>query len=204
MANVRKPKTIRVVVNPFIHLDHEGRPAAAITLDPKFENPDRRFIGAVMKSEVIEPRTPVEVDRKRRVMKGDNRPALHDRWFEFDHQAVSVLDMLDHGNTYYMQRAKTGPGELGPVVLPANKESAKRLGVPFRDPSAVILETAKQAAKAWAADHDGEVPEWAAGGKLEEMHPSHACHARLLAAHKAMVVPAPGAATLGVSVKAVK
>lgn len=187
MANVRRPKMLRLVMNPFVHLDAEGRPAAAITLDPKFENPDRRFIGAVMKSEVLEPRNAVEFDRKRKVVKGDNRPAVHDRWFEFSCEPVSVLDMTENGNTYYVQRAKAGPGELGPVVLPANKESAKRLGVAFRDPSAVVLETAKQAAKAWAADHDGEVPEWAAGGKLEEMHPSHACHAKLVAAHKAQV-----------------
>jgi hypothetical protein len=190
MANVRKPKVMRIVVNAFAHLDHEGRPAAAITLDPVHENPDRRFVGAVLKSELTEARTPVEFDRSRGIVRGDNRPSLEDRWFEFDSAPQTVIDLIDHGNQYYVQMARACAGELAPVVLPANKETAKRLGVVFSDPSAVVVETAKAAAARWAENHDGEVPEWAKDLPQEKMHPSHACHAKLLAAHRAQVVPA--------------
>jgi hypothetical protein len=185
MPNVRKPKTMRIVLNPFAHLDHEGRPAASVTLDPTFENPDRRRVGAVMHAEVTEARTAVEINRAKRTFKGDNRHSIHDRWFDTSAEPVTVMDLLDHGNTYYRQLAKVGPGEVAPAVLPANKETAKRLGVPFRDPSEVVLETARLQAARWARDHEGEAPVWAQDIPVVEMHVSHVAAVKLLEQHRA-------------------
>jgi hypothetical protein len=198
MARANRLKVMRVVVNPFAVLDHDGRPSAAFTLDPVNENPDRRFVGAVMKAEAVEARSPVEVDRAKRTMKGDNRPSVHDRWFEFSAEPQKVVDLMDYGFAagYYRQRAKVAAGEVAPALLPADEAAAKRLGVPFRDPSAVVLETARVQAKRWAADHDGEMPEWASDTPVAEMHASHACHVGLLAEHKARAKPVPAASAV--------
>jgi hypothetical protein len=187
MARANRLKTMRIVPNPFAVLDHDGRPSAAFTLDPVFENPDRRLVGAVRRSEVVEARTPVEFNRAKKTMGGDNRKSLHDTWYEFSAEAQVVVDLMDHGHAanYYKQRAKCGPGEIAPALLPANEATAKRLGVSFREPSAVVVSTAKAAAARWAADHDGELPEWASDMDPKDMHASHACHAKFLAEHVA-------------------
>lgn len=186
MARANRLKTMRIVPNPFAVLDADGRPAAAFTLDPVFENPDRRFVGAVLKSEIVEARTPVELNRSKKTMNGDNRKSLHDVWFEFSAEPQVVVDLMDHGHAanYYKQRAKCGPGEVAPALLPANEATAKRLGVAFSEPSAIIVATAKVQAARWLADH-GELPEWASDMDPKDMHASHACHVKFLAEHTA-------------------
>jgi hypothetical protein len=166
----RKIKRLRVVANPFVHLNYEGVPTAGFTLDPKHENPDRIPVGYTRKALVREARMPVTFDRQRGTVSGDARPSVHDIWFEFSSEPQTIVDLLDHGPaaTYYKQKAKAGPGEIAPALLPADAASAKRLGVPFRDPSVVVVETARLAAKAWAEEHDGELPDWALPDALSE------------------------------------
>lgn len=173
----RKPKTLRVVVNPFAKpLDHDGRPAAAVATDPAYHNPDNHLVGATRAHEMLEARAPVDL----RTLTGDDRLSLQDSWREFSPEPLTIPD-----TPYYRECCRPSV-DGGPSLLPANEATARALGVAFRDPSAVILADAKFRAEQWAKDHDGELPEWASEAPE---HPSHTCHAQFLAAHAAKATP---------------
>jgi hypothetical protein len=147
--------------------------------DPVHDNPDRRPLAHVLHADPVEIRSPADAKR----VSGDNRLSIHDRWFEHSPEPVTVPD-----TPYYRQMLAQR------TLMPANKETAKALGVKFEEPSPIILETAKQAAKAWAREHDGEIPEWAREVDVKDMHASHATHVKFLAAHLAKI-PAVAIAT---------
>jgi hypothetical protein len=187
---MRKAKQLRVVANPFCHFDHEGRPAAAVPFDPDWHSPDRRHVGAKHAAEVIEARAPAEIsygpDGKARIA-GDDRPPVHDIWFEFDVEPQTVPDTPHY-------RAMMKPSvDGGPALLPANAETARAISARFREPREVLVETAKAMVARWALDHEGEVPDWAhvhpellpegavATLQASELHRSHLGHARLYA-----------------------
>lgn len=169
--------TLSVVVNPFVHLNHHGHPSVSVVHDPdgKTIGPHRR-VGAEIKSEPVEIRSAVDVAS----MTGDFRPSRHHHWFEYSAEPVRITDNPQL-RPYYAQHIRGG------ALLPADAKTAKVFGVAFREPSAVIVETATQAAKVWAADHDGALPQWAQGLDAAELHPSHAAHAKFLAAHVAKI-----------------
>ena len=199
-----KQKYLHVVANPFAALDHQGRPTAVVHTDPDFHDASNKPIGAVRNSEQLKSATPVDLARGNT----DGRYAAHDLWFEFTPEVVdlpipvingvSAVHLLSH----YLREMRPSAGGQ-PALLPADAKTAKLAGVCFADPSRIIVDTAAVQARRWAADHDGELPEWAtatdehlkaakvktnANGHLESyegLHPSHASHARFLAAHKA-------------------
>jgi hypothetical protein len=181
---------LRVVANPFVHLDHEGRPAAAVGYDPVHHSPDRRHVAAKHSAELVEARHPVDLVN----VTGDARLPVHDIWFSFDADVQSIPD-TDH------YRRAMRPGLQGPALIPADESTAKAIGLPFVDPSHVIVETAKVALATYTADH-GELPDWAhlhpgllpvgqtATMKADEIHASHVEHAEFLAKHVARRAPA--------------
>ena len=209
-----KQKFLNVVCNPFCVLDHQGRPSAIVHSDPDFHDPSNKPIGAVRKSEMLKPSVPVDLT------KGQTNAeyAKHDIWFECTPEVVKIpvpvingvssVHMLSH----YLREMRPSAGGQA-ALLPADQATAKMAGVYYADPSRIIVDTAMVQATRWAADHDGELPEWAeateehlaaakvklnSNGHLESyegLHPSHAAHARFLAAHKAKLsAPAAKAA----------
>ena len=210
----RTKPPLRVVVNPFVVLDHEGRPAAAVAFDSgdKFVGRSRRWIGAAPAHEVIEKRDPIVVGRGpngRPVISGDGRPSLHDVWFAFAPDPIVVPDTRAH-------RRALDPARGGqPPLLPADAQTAARLGLPFVAPALIVYETARVGALRHHADH-GELPEWVSGipgllgsnpavadlaydpehgddaveRRLASLHASHAVAARLLHAHLGTILAA--------------
>ena len=198
---IRKPKApLRVVANPFVFLDHEGRPAAAVAFDTgdKLIGQNRRHVGASHSAELIEERAPLTVSigpDGRPLIQGDGRASRHDVWFEFSPEPQTVPDTLTH-------RRAMDPSRGGqPALLPADEATAARCGLAFVDPSLVIVETAKVRLAEHVADF-GAIPEWAhlhpsllpagavASMEADELHVSHRGHAEFLAAHVAKVKPA--------------
>lgn len=204
----RKPKApLRVVANPFVALDHEGRPAAAVAFDTgdRHTGNARRLIAASFASELIEARDPVTVGSDasgNKVVSGDGRKSRHDVWFSFSADAVIVPDSRHH-------RRALDPACGGqPALLAADEDTARRIGQKFVNPSDVIVETAKVRLAEFVKDN-GELPEWAhlhaallpSGSsvslKKEAVHVSHQGHAEFLAAHVAKVTTKAVAASKG-------
>ncbi len=199
-----KQKFLLVVVNPFVALDHQGRPTAVVQCDPDFHDPDGHQVGAVVKAELLQAALPIDLKASRTTA----IPAKHDVWFECTPEVVKLPipnvngQPMVHLLSHYLREMRPSAGGQ-PALLPADVKTAKLAGVTFADPSTVIVETARLQALRWAKDHDDELPEWAeataedlAGAKVkldanghllsyEGLHPSHAAHARFLAAHKA-------------------
>lgn len=111
------PKTLKVHPNPFHALDHKGRPACAVRLDPDESGGDRRYIGAVRKSVLV---TGKKYDDRNDPQSGPD--GEYDVGFEFDLAAVDIPD------THY-HRARLRDGEL----IPADESTAVRGGV-IKDP----------------------------------------------------------------------
>lgn len=200
----RKPKPpLRVVCNPFVALDHEGRPAAAVAFDTgdKHVGRDRRHVGASLDAEIIEARDPVSVSRDasgHSVVSGDGRKSRSDVWFNFSAEAVTVADSRHH-------RRALDPACGGqPALIAADEATARRIGQKFTNPSDIIVETAKARLSEFVKD-TGELPEWAhlhaallpsgvsASMTKAEVHKSHQGHAEFLAAHLAKATQATAA-----------
>ena len=188
----RRPKLLRVVANPFVAVDHEGRPAAAVGCDPLYHTPDRRHVGARHAAELLVSRNPVDAVK----VSGDDRLPIHDIWFEFDHEVQVVPDSHHY-------RRQLDPSKGGqPAILPADKATADKIGLPFVDPSHVIVETARVVIACHLADH-GELPDWAhlhpnllpegvePSMEADDIHASHASHAAFLAKHVAKMPKPP-------------
>ncbi len=179
----RAPKVLRVVVNPFAHLDHEGRPACAVQHEP---NPMargtelKRYHGAIHHAKTLELRAPVVATPHG--VSGDPRPSVHEHTFEFAYGEVLTLP-----DTRYYREHLTPDITGATSLLAADEATAKKLGRPFRDPALTIHETAEQAAKRWADANDGEEPEFVTvdhaleDDKLADVHPAHVRAARYLA-----------------------
>lgn len=186
----RPVKVLRCVLNPFAHLDHDGRPACAVAFEP---NPlargtePKRFHGAKLHATVIEERNPTVVQGGC-VIAGDDRKSVHDHTFEFSHGAVLTLP----DTRYYRELLTPAAGQVATPLLPADTETARKLGRPFRDPELTIAETAEVTSAEWTAANDGEQPEFLtldlaaedakiAAKQPSDVHPAHRAAARYLA-----------------------
>ena len=180
----RKAKVLRALVNPFCILDHDGRPACAVAFEP---NPKargtelRRHHGAVLKAALLEERKATQIIGKV-VIPGDPRPSLHDRTFQFAFgEVITVPD-----TKFYREHFTPAVGQVSTPFLPADEETARKLGRPFRDPELSIVETAHIMAKKWSDANDGEVAEFMSidldsEASLADVHPLHVASARYLA-----------------------
>jgi hypothetical protein len=179
----RKPKTLSVVVNPFAHIDHEGRPACAVAFEP---NPmargsePKRYHGAIHHAKPVELRKPVHVTAGG--ISGDTRPSVHEHTFEFAYGEVLTLP----DTRYYREHLTPSVDGVTPL-LSADEATAKKLGRPFREPTLTIAETADVMAKRWADANDGELPEFVTvdpaktDEELADVHLAHVRAARYLA-----------------------
>lgn len=139
-------QTLLVYPNPFHALDHEGRPACVLPYEPEGNGvttfDDRRFVGANLKSEILE-----------KFPQGDARESRQRTWFDFTAEAVRVR------NTAYYQHA-IARGE----IFAADEESAKLCGIQqtFMEPGLLLEQARKDAIGFWAQqahdEHDAEAP----------------------------------------------
>ena len=131
-------KTLRVLANPWHHLDHEGMPAGACACDPNEHNPNRAFVGAKLSAE-----------ETRKAMPEKGITARHRVTFEFSEEAQELP------NTEYYRRA-VNSGEL----IAADAETAKLCGFKrdgFSDPKALLAAEREKAATQFYANY-GEWP----------------------------------------------
>jgi hypothetical protein len=133
---LRSRNILLVYAVPFVALDAEGMPAAAVRFDPPAGRRNEvHFVGCVPVRTVLEKRKP-----------GTGRQTLYATTFRYDlsPQRIPHTD-------YHVQRIRRGE------LLAADAATAKRAGVPFVPPP-VAFEQAKQAAIASWTQQYGEPP----------------------------------------------
>src|SRR5688572_8192428 len=103
-------RTLNVLANPWIHLDHQGRPAGATPMDV---GPGQKvFVGAELDTEQTQ-----IVDRPGR---GELRSHVQDTVWKFSDEPAVVP-----ATPYYIRRLRSGE------LLAADKQSARIAGVEF-------------------------------------------------------------------------
>jgi hypothetical protein len=131
--------TVRVYPNPYVHLDHEGRPAGACPADPAHQ-PDRRaWVGATL-------------DREKTVMTdepapGERRSPTQVTVFAFRAEVVELPD-----TPYYLDRIRDGE------LFAADARTASMVGIPFVDPAALLRRARERAEGAWRALYEETPP----------------------------------------------
>lgn len=132
-------KTLKVHCNPYLHLDHEGRPAGAFPEEFNPRAPGRNYVGAFRRSR--------ETEKAVTMARFTVQPAKHEHWFDFVAEAVVVP------NTIYYQRAvKTGE------LIAADPETCVAVGLHKNHHAPVADVLAQHRAKAAAnwKTHYGE------------------------------------------------
>lgn len=141
-------RVLRVYVNPYTFIDHEGRPAGVFPHDPAYL-PGQMHVGlSRVESTVTEKRDPTK----------DPRPSLTDRVHHYDAEIQEVPDVP--GQNHYRQGIREGS------LIPADEATAKAVGMKFEDPQAALTRARVKAVKDWTDAH-GEPPAFAAD---EEAH----------------------------------
>ena len=133
--------------NPFHALDHKGRPACAVRLDPDVSAGERRYIGAACKAELLRKFT--DEDHPGAAV-ADDHAGHYDVTFDFEFAPVEVPDTGYH-------RDRIRDGEL----IPGNKSSARRswaggIKREFEEPIALLKRERDAASELWSQEHDGE------------------------------------------------
>jgi hypothetical protein len=123
-------RTLRVVANPFVSLDHEGNPAGAFPV----EGTPGAYIGAVPKHD-IKPRSAAFLGRD-----------ITTAW-EFQSDEVEVPD-----TPYYRGGIRDG------ALLPVDEYTAKKAGVEYRAPAEALEKSRSTAAERFRAMNEGEDP----------------------------------------------
>jgi hypothetical protein len=152
--------------NPFKRLDHQGVPAATYPFDPS-HSPDRRWVGAAVdRSEGPDglPRTrPLETEGdltavlpkgrlKGKLVNVDRAPRKRIQ-FAFNLAAPEKLPPPGPTQGHYLLGFREGS------IIPGDMATALAAGVAFRDPRAVLRETAEAAIAKWKREHDEAGPD---------------------------------------------
>ncbi len=147
MAILPGTRTIRVVANPYCALDADGNPCGAVSLDPDAANGAERHIGAKRTTTTL-----VKfggVDALGRTVADPRGAGLYATTWAFSAEPVTV-----HDTAYHRQRLACGE------LFPADRETARALGVAFVEPEKA-LDAAKTSAAALYAQAHGAPPAWA-------------------------------------------
>lgn len=131
-------ETLRVVCNPFAHLDHLGRPAGACPCDPVGHTPDRRWVGAR-----IHERTTLTEKLSRE--DASVRSAAQNTEFDFTPDVQTIPK-----TPYYLDRLRDGE------LLAADAMTARAAGLPFVEPSTALAIAKTTAIASWAAHYGSE------------------------------------------------
>jgi hypothetical protein len=138
----RSKKMLSVVPNPYLVLDHEGRPSCVVRYDPAFgRKGEVTYVGATLAREKI------SRDDTQGRHDLDDRHALWDITYKYSMTPLSI-----ENTDYHLARIREGS------ILAADEATAKFAGVEFVD-LAKALDMAKAKAVAdWKADHEDEDP----------------------------------------------
>lgn len=140
------PLTLKVWPNPFRHVDHRGQPCGVLPYEPEGDGvitfDARRFVGATLQATILQ-----------KFPEGDARQTVQDTSFVFSDEPTTVRD-----SAYYRSAVKNGE------LLPADAETARKVGMVFKDPAEALRDEQTGAAKHWTdvAAHDAhssDVPE---------------------------------------------
>jgi len=135
-------RVLRVYVNPYTYIDHEGRPAGVYPHDPAYL-PGQMHVGLTrLQTTVTEKRDPSK----------DDRPPVFDLVHHYDPEVQEVPDIP--GQPHYRNGIREGS------LIPADEATAKAVGMPFEDPSLVLERARTAAVKQWTDAH-GEPPAFA-------------------------------------------
>lgn len=144
-------KTLRVLPNPYCHLDEYGRPCGACPMEVNERAPARSYVGATLKAkETRAAKTAPMRSASGEVKMMMTDAAEHEVWFEFGTDVVTV-----ENTAYYRLAIQNGE------ILAADQATAKAAGLggdTFVDPLRLLDELKANAIARYTADH-GESPE---------------------------------------------
>lgn len=131
-------KKLKVFPNPWVYIDHNGRPAGRLPPDPYEDSPSARSIGATM-TDVVEVQKPMVM----RVagMDLEVNPAQHEHRITYSREAVEIPN-----TPYYRNAIKCLD------LIAADAETAAVSGVKFEDPTVVLARVKAAAIKAFDAE----------------------------------------------------
>lgn len=141
------PKILKVIVNRYAHIDHLGRPAAAVILDVPGAPAGRpRYVGATFKATVV-------TNEQRSAIPNLNKPK-QDSWLEYVDGPVDVLDGDHHRMCLRTDELFAADRATWKLVFPGDKEFV---------PGEELLSRARtKAIEEWMREHDGEEPSFVA------------------------------------------
>ena len=147
MAILPGTRTFRVVANPYCALDANGNPCGAVALDPDAASGAERHIGAKRTTQTLAKFG--GVDALGRTIADPRGAGLYETTWAFSSDPVTV-----HDTPYHRQRLACGE------LFPADRETARLLGVVFVEPDKALAAAKAAAAASYALAH-GAPPAWA-------------------------------------------
>lgn len=111
----RKQQTLRVVPNPYCHLDEDGEPAGACPADPAHAGGARRWVGAVLDTERTKLLDRDSEGRKIRRPKWDTTGTDQITKFKFSADVVELPQSV-----YYLDRIRDGE------LIAADEETSRK------------------------------------------------------------------------------
>ena len=164
--------TLSVIANPFAALDHEGRPAGVVLLDPVEHHPygehttdavtgqpryePRRYVGAEIDAEA----TQVVRRAGAQGLGSSAQFDLQDTVWKFSAEPQTVPQ-----THYYLDRLRDGE------LFAADPATARLAGKPFVEPKEALAGARAHALGLWfrARPHH-DVPEWATPADFADLH----------------------------------
>jgi hypothetical protein len=160
--------TLRVLPNPFAHLDHEGLPAGTFPFDPIHHSPDRRWVGAVVDRS---PGLDGQPKTRHLPQAGDLTAAIKDTRPGAAKGAIRRVhvDRAPRKRIVWAHAVEPGSPHLLPStphylfglrersLIPADKASATKAAVPFVEPVLALKQAADKAIADWTQTY-GEPP----------------------------------------------
>ncbi len=136
---------LKVWPNPFLQIDHEGRPNGVLPYEPEGDGvrtfDSRRFVGAHLKAVILE-----------EFPKGDPRQTVQDTTFEYEEVAVEVKN-----TPYYRNALKDGS------LFAADEKTARLAGIKFVDPDKALTNAKTAALEVWSKTYKHEETDYENG-----------------------------------------
>ncbi len=156
------PITLRVIPNPFAHLDHEGQPAGTYPFDPEHAGGSRRWVGARIDLSLAsdgKPRTRAVAqswDLAAKATVGGRAVSVRVGSAP-DQRTVYAFDLSHEGqpcpeSEHYARGVRHGD------IIAANAATAAHCGVRHVDPGTALRAAATKAIARWTAEQGAPPP----------------------------------------------
>lgn len=133
-----RARFLKVLPNPYLHLDDNSEPSAVVAVDPAVNPDNRAFVGAKLSATESLDNYPKHYFLS---------PRQYNTW-EFSKEPVTI-----EFTAYYRDLIKDQ------VLIAADETTAKTCGISFADPKKILDEHKATAANQWYAAY-GEFPYW--------------------------------------------